>query len=107
MLARDFCFWLQGAIELGKIQAPLTSEQTDMIVRHLSLVTPPALALNRLRPADRLIYRITVLHEVGANWGSGNVWETLVAQLHEVFEHQLDHEVPFNPGHGHGSQMRC
>ena len=37
MKARDFCFWLQGYFEVGGAQS-LTSEQTDVVKRHLSLV---------------------------------------------------------------------
>lgn len=37
MLARDFCYWLQGLFELGK-PVSLDAAQTDLIKRHLSMV---------------------------------------------------------------------
>ncbi len=39
MTARDFCFWLQGYVELTPGQpAPLSAEQVDKVRRHLALV---------------------------------------------------------------------
>jgi hypothetical protein len=42
MLARDFCFWLQGYFEIaekeGTTPAQLTPEQVDSIRQHLNLV---------------------------------------------------------------------
>lgn len=37
MLARDFCFWLQGLMEVAKPKK-LNEEQTTMIKAHLNLV---------------------------------------------------------------------
>ena len=38
MTAREFCYWLQGKFELDTFAQPLTSEQVDIIRRHLALV---------------------------------------------------------------------
>lgn len=38
MTPRDFCYWLQGYFEIHGESGPLTSDQTEMIQRHLSLV---------------------------------------------------------------------
>jgi|AGTN01.2.fsa_nt_gi hypothetical protein len=43
MLARDFCFWLQGFFEFVKasrdrLPPGLTQEQSDLIEQHLALV---------------------------------------------------------------------
>lgn len=43
MLARDFCYWLQGYFEIQSkyapdAQTPLTAEQVECIKRHLNLV---------------------------------------------------------------------
>jgi hypothetical protein len=38
MTSRDFCYWLQGYFELSPSGAALTTEQTDMVRRHLALV---------------------------------------------------------------------
>ncbi len=39
MTSRDFCFWLQGYLELSPaVPAPLTAEQVDKVRRHLALV---------------------------------------------------------------------
>jgi hypothetical protein len=106
MIARDFCFWLQGAVELGGLAAPLSDNQVDVVARHLSLVVLSTKPVNELPSADALVYRMRALHEAGAAW-DGKVWDTLMSQLHDVFEHQLDHEVPHAPGHSHGGVMRC
>lgn len=107
MLARDFCFWLQGAVELGGISAPLTDAQKDMIVRHLSLVVLSRRSVDELPRADALVFKLKTLHESGVDYGSEPVWHTLMSQLHNVFEHQLDHEVTYAQGHSHGAVMRC
>jgi hypothetical protein len=38
MTARDFCYWLQGFIEISHDPPPLTAAQVDIIRRHLALV---------------------------------------------------------------------
>jgi hypothetical protein len=42
MTARDFCYWLQGFIEIreaaGEPSTALNSKQVDIIQRHLALV---------------------------------------------------------------------
>ncbi len=38
MTARDFCYWLQGKIEIDGEAKPLTATQVEVIQRHLSLV---------------------------------------------------------------------
>ncbi len=37
MSSRDFCFWLQGFLELNKPKS-LTEEQTKLVAAHLNLV---------------------------------------------------------------------
>lgn len=37
MTSRDFCFWLQGVFEVGKVTS-LGAEQTELVRRHLALV---------------------------------------------------------------------
>lgn len=37
MTSRDFCFWLQGFLEVAKPQE-LTPEQTALVKQHLALV---------------------------------------------------------------------
>lgn len=37
MKSRDFCFWLQGYFEVAKPKT-VTTEELDMIKRHLNLV---------------------------------------------------------------------
>lgn len=37
MTSRDFCFWLQGYLEIAPA-GPLTQEQVEMVRKHLSLV---------------------------------------------------------------------
>ena len=37
MTSRDFCFWLQGFLEISKSKK-LTEEQVKMIQKHLNLV---------------------------------------------------------------------
>lgn len=107
MLARDFCFWLQGAVELGNLQAPLTTAQTDVIARHLSLVVPSPAPAAKLPRADAFVHKMRALHEVGVRF-EDYVWDKLMVQLNDVFEHQLDKEVPFNPEHSHGDVVvRC
>ena len=107
MLARDFCFWLQGAVELGGLQAPLTPQQTEVIARHLSLVVLSSRPVDQLPCADAFVVHMKMLHEAEIAF-EGVVWDKLVSQLHDVFEHQLDQEVPYNPGHSHGDAVaRC
>jgi hypothetical protein len=38
MTSRDFCFWMQGFLELRGDDAPITAEQAKCIQRHLALV---------------------------------------------------------------------
>lgn len=38
MTSREFCYWLQGYFEINKGAAALTSEQSEIIQKHLSLV---------------------------------------------------------------------
>ena len=41
MTSRDFCFWLQGYLEMrqiGKDYGPIPPEQVDCIAKHLALV---------------------------------------------------------------------
>jgi hypothetical protein len=38
MTSRDFCFWLQGFLELAPEVGQLDAEQTKCIQRHLALV---------------------------------------------------------------------
>lgn len=38
MTARDFCYWLQGKLEIDGEPKPLTASQVEVIQRHLSLV---------------------------------------------------------------------
>jgi hypothetical protein len=38
MTARDFCYWLQGYIEISGDPPPLTAAQVDVVRRHLGLV---------------------------------------------------------------------
>ena len=38
MTARDFCYWLQGKLEIDGEPKPLTATQVEVIQRHLSLV---------------------------------------------------------------------
>ncbi len=37
MQSRDFCYWLQGALELGRVKE-LDAEQTDILRKHLNMV---------------------------------------------------------------------
>lgn len=37
MQTRDFCFWLQGLLEVGRV-TQLDAEQTAMVKQHLALV---------------------------------------------------------------------
>lgn len=37
MTSRDFCYWLQGVFEIGKVTT-FDAEQTGLIRRHLALV---------------------------------------------------------------------
>ena len=37
MTSRDFCYWLQGAFELGLLENP-TKEQMQLVKKHLNLV---------------------------------------------------------------------
>jgi len=37
MTSRDFCFWLQGLLELGEV-TELTPKQVEILKNHLSLV---------------------------------------------------------------------
>lgn len=38
MTSRDFCFWLQGFFEINGDTNEITTEQSQIIQRHLSLV---------------------------------------------------------------------
>lgn len=39
MLARDFCFWLQGYMEISTHSTPgLTAHQLEIVKKHLNLV---------------------------------------------------------------------
>ncbi len=38
MTSRDFCYWLQGAIELGTAEGGLSKEQLGCIKKHLDMV---------------------------------------------------------------------
>lgn len=38
MTSRDFCFWLQGKLEIDGEPKPLTKEQVEVIQKHLHLV---------------------------------------------------------------------
>jgi hypothetical protein len=38
MTSRDFCFWMQGFLELRGEDAPITAEQARCIQKHLALV---------------------------------------------------------------------
>jgi hypothetical protein len=107
VLAQHFCYWLQGAIELGNLAQPLTLEQKETIMKHVSLVVPSRKPAYELLPADALVFRIKMLNESAVEWGQGVVWLTLLGQLHQVFEHQLDKEVPFYPDHLHNETLRC
>jgi hypothetical protein len=107
LLAQHFCYWLQGAIELGNLSQPLTPAQKETVIKHISMVVPSRRPVYELPPADALVFRIKTLNEPAVEWGQGVVWLTILGQLHQVFEHQLDKEVPYNPDHLHGEKMRC
>lgn len=38
MTSRDFCFWLQGYLEIAGEAAPMTPEQLTCVRKHLALV---------------------------------------------------------------------
>jgi hypothetical protein len=38
MTSRDFCYWLQGKIEIDGEPKPLSASQVDVIARHLKMV---------------------------------------------------------------------
>jgi hypothetical protein len=38
MTERDFCYWLQGYLELAGTDAALTPERVECVRRHLSMV---------------------------------------------------------------------
>jgi hypothetical protein len=38
MTSRDFCYWLQGKLEIDGEPKPLTAEQVEVIAKHLALV---------------------------------------------------------------------
>lgn len=38
MTAKDFCYWLQGKIEIDGEHKALTSSQVEVIAKHLALV---------------------------------------------------------------------
>ena len=38
MTARDFCYWLQGKLEIDGEAKPLSASQVEIIARHLGMV---------------------------------------------------------------------
>jgi hypothetical protein len=68
VLAQHFCYWLQGAIELGNLAQPLTLEQKETIMKHVSLVVPSRKPAYELLPADALVFRIKMLNESAVEW---------------------------------------
>ena len=38
MTSRDFCFWLQGYLELAPAGQPMSAEQVEAVRKHLALV---------------------------------------------------------------------
>ena len=65
MTSRDFCYWLQGYLEIAGPVSGISEGQTEIIKRHLSMVFkheidpsfPPKeqKALNHLHGDDKLI----------------------------------------------------
>jgi hypothetical protein len=107
MTPRDFCYWLQGAIELGGLSKErLNLTQMDTIVKHVSLVPAFNKPISALSKPEQLVLRLHTLNDCKADWGTGIVWETLIAQLSDAFEHHLDHEVPYNLDHLHETVRR-
>lgn len=112
MKATEFCYWLQGAFELGNLAA-LTKERLQCIKQHLAMVqatdqaTQPAKVtefcaglrggLDFIKPGDSLIM------------------EALRKRLHDCFVHAIDPNYPnsdeLNYIHGgtdeNGNVVRC
>jgi hypothetical protein len=76
MTATDFCYWLQGAIEIGGLQAP-SAEQRDAILRQLLAVWPHDV----FTLSSALLLRFYALPEAFA---------TVREELQKVFLHDID-----------------
>lgn len=76
MTAKEFCYWLQGALEIGGLQAP-SAEQRDAILRQLLTVWPHDV----FTLSSALLLRFCALPEAFA---------TVREELQKVFVHDID-----------------
>lgn len=70
MTSRDFCFWMQGFLEVGNPKDGISAEQTEVIKRHLGLVFK---------------------HEIDPSMGDAE---------HQQELNQMHHPTPPRPGNG-------
>lgn len=80
MKPRDFCFWLQGFAEIGKINAP-RDEDWEIICEHLALptVADPSLA------EGQFVIWLRGFVEVAQTTPEPHQWDYIVKRLQELF----------------------
>lgn len=93
MYARDFCYWLQGAIELGGIDANSFADQkkVDMIESHLNMV---AVMEENEQNRDARNFCLFLKGAVGMREAFPVFYEDVKSRLHSVFEHEIDPSFP-------------
>ncbi len=93
MYARDFCYWLQGAIELGGLDEKAFSEnvKVDMIENHLNMVS---LMDEKDESRDARNFCLFLKGAIGMRDSFPVSYEDVKARLHGVFEHEIDPSFP-------------
>ena len=85
MTNENFCYWLQGHFELQAPDADLTSDQREIILRHIDVVEEHMRDRGGIGPA--VIACRTLLHSV-ADASACTV--AVRAIIHDVFLHVID-----------------
>ncbi len=80
-----------------------------VIRQHLSMVVPPTPTGTR---ASEFVQDLKAVFLTGQVLSQNTLlskvlWEGISHRLHQVFEHQLDKEVPAADGYDHSDPVRC
>jgi len=93
MTPRDFCYWLQGTFELGKVQS-MDASQLDILRKHLQLVYRAQ--YDDSRNPDAWVGKefcdwLTGVLSVASNDGLSEAQtKTIATRLNKTFQHVID-----------------
>ncbi len=95
MYARDFCYWLQGAIELGGVDEKSFADKAkvDMVENHLKMV---AVMEENEQNRDARNFCLFLKGAIGMRDVFPVFYEDVKSRLHSVFEHEIDPSFPLD-----------